>query len=92
MFEHKELFRTYIEQKGVGSQDRVSDSVKSYIYYINCVSKHSGINIGPATLASDIDVQNLVQKIKGKVSKKTIQNYKSAMNQYVSMVREHGLQ
>ena len=35
--EYKEEYQAYIKKQGVGSNDIVADSVKSYISYLNSV-------------------------------------------------------
>lgn len=91
MIKYEIKYRGYIKAKGVGSNDRVGDSVKSYISYLNSVSRHLNITISPETLSSEIDIVNLSNKLKRKVSDKSIKNYGSAMRQYVSMVKSLGL-
>jgi len=93
MIEQLNEFESYIISKGVGSNDRVSDSVKSYISYLNGVSRHLGININPRTLSLESDVIILAKHLSEgrKVSEKTIKNYKSAMKQYIQMVHDRGL-
>ena len=86
MIKYQIKYQSYIKAQGVGSNDRVADSIKSYISYLNSVSKYLNITIGPKTLSSEIDIVNLSNRLKGKVSEKTIKNYGSAMRQYVSMV------
>ena len=91
MIEYKERYEKFIEENGVGKNDIVADSVKSYISYLNSVSKYLAINICPATLENNTDIEYLSSKLKGKVSDKTIKNYGSAMKQYVNMVGELNL-
>ena len=91
MIEHQIKYQKYIKTKGVGSNDKVADSIKSYISYLNSVSKYLNITISPKTLSLEIDIVNLSNKLKGKVSDKSIKNYGSAMKQYVSMVKSLGL-
>ena len=91
MIRHSEKYESFIKQMGVGANDKVADSVKSYISYLNSVSKYLDITIGPETLCSDEDVQHLSKLLKGKVSDKTIKNYGSAMKQYVKMVKVYSL-
>ena len=90
MIKYEIKYKSYIKAKGVGSNDRVADSIKSYLSYLRSVSKHLNISITPKTLSSEIDIVNLSNKLKGKVSDKTIKNYGSAMRQYVSMVKSLG--
>lgn len=81
-------FKSFITKNGVGSNDVVSDSVRSYLTYIKQTAKHTQIEINSDSLNSSSDIDDFVQELKlsGKVSKKTITNYTSAMKQYVEMV------
>jgi len=90
MIKNQDEFEAYIKQNGIGSNDKVADSVKSYISYLNSISKYLGIEICPENLNSIIDVDCLSSRLSklGKISKKTISNYGSAMRQYVNMVQE----
>ena len=91
MIEHQIEYQSYIKSKGVGSNDKVADSIKSYISYLNSVSKYLNITITPKTLRTETDIEEISKKLKGKVSEKTIKNYGSAMKQYISMVQSHYL-
>lgn len=91
MIQHQSQFESYIKVAGVGSRDSVADSVKSYISYLNSLSRHLGIEVSPKTLRSNTDISTLEKSLRGKVSDKTIQNYKAAMRQYVSMVESNDL-
>ena len=91
MIEYQEKYKQFIIGKGVGSNDKVANSVKSYISYLNSVSKYLAIKISPQTLRTTNDIKSLSDQLTGLVSQKTIKNYGSAMKQYVSMVRELGL-
>lgn len=86
MIEHQIKYQKFIKSCGVGSRDRVADSVASYISYLNSVAKHLNVTIGPAILKSENDVDLLASRLKGKVSGKSVNNYKSALRQYVKMV------
>ncbi|KZY75824.1 hypothetical protein A3740_25705 [Oleiphilus sp. HI0068] len=88
MFLHQDKYEKYIKEQGVGSNDNVADSVKSYISYLNSVQKHLDIMINENTLSSDSDIRKITSKLSeaNKVSNKTINNYRSAMRQYVAMV------
>jgi len=93
MIEHQERYEGFIKDNGVGSNDKVADSVKSYISYLNSVGKHLNVIVGPSILSNEHDKQNLTLKLKLKkvVSDHTIDNYKSAMAQYISMVEKYSL-
>lgn len=91
MILHQERYEEYIRAKGVGQNDKVADSVKSYVSYLNSVSRHLDIEVTPSSLGTTENIQNVCLKLAGKVSKKTINNYRSAMNQYVAMVERYSL-
>ena len=81
-------YEYFIEKKGVGSNDKVASSIKSYSSYLNSVSNYLNITVGPDTLRTIFDIISLSSKLKGKVSDKTIRNYGSAMKRYIQMVAE----
>ena len=91
MIDYKNEYREFIIKKGVGKNDRVADSVKSYISYLNRISKYLNIIIEPKNLGTEQDIEIISSKLNGIVSNKTIQNYKSAMRQYINMVKELNL-
>ncbi|PCJ29470.1 MAG: hypothetical protein COA90_11540 [Gammaproteobacteria bacterium] len=88
MIQNQRKYEIYIKECGVGKNDVVADSCKSYVSYLNSVSKHLNITISPEILSQDKDVITLSDDLtkSGKVSKKTIKNYSAAMKQYVNMV------
>ena len=88
MIQYQEKYVAYIKANGVGSNDKVADSCKSYISYLNSVQKHLGISISASTLSTEVDIVNISEKLKKQttLSDKTIKNYGSAMKQYVSLV------
>ena len=77
----------WITKNGVGQNDVVSSSILSYVSYLNSVSRIINQDISEFTLNSESSIDVIVNKIQGKRSQKTINNYKSAMRQYVRMVR-----
>jgi len=93
MVEYLDKYQSFIKIKGVGSNDIVSYSVESYVSYMNSVSTHLDISVGPKNLSTEHDITSLSGCLSksGKVSEKTIKNYRSAMRQYVRMVNEFGL-
>lgn len=88
MIQYQDKYVAYIKANGVGSNDKVADSCKSYISYLNSVQKHLGISISASTLSREVDIVNISEKLKKQttLSDKTIKNYGSAMKQYVSLV------
>lgn len=89
--EHLQLYQEFIAQRGVGSNDKVADSQKSYVSYLNQVASKLDVSLSPDNLRSDDDVLALKGALKGKISDKTISNYGSALKQYVAMVQYHQL-
>ena len=87
MIIHKSQYYAFITLRGVGSNDLVASSPDSYVSYLNIVSELIGKDISPAVLSSEADVEKLARSIAGQRAPKTINNYKSAMRQYVAMVQ-----
>jgi len=85
---HRKKFEQYISERGVGSKDKVADSVKSYVSYLNGVSKHLNIEINPDTLSTQSDIEELSSRLHGKVSPRTLHNYRTAMKRYIEMLQE----
>lgn len=88
MIEYEKEYLEFIRQRGVGSNDHVASSPDSYLSYIHSVAMLLGQDITSATLRSEQDITDIVNKISGQRSAKTIQNYCSAMRQYVAFVLE----
>lgn len=88
MIEYREGYQAYITEKKVGSNDKVADSVKSYISYLDGVTKHTGIDITRKTLSTEKQLDTLSGQCEGKVEKRTISNYRTAMRHYVNFVNE----
>ena len=88
MIQYQDKYEAFIKANGVGSNDKVADSCKSYISYLNSVQKHLDMSISPQSLSTENDIMNISERLKKQtaLSKKTITNYGSAMKQYVAMV------
>lgn len=88
MIQYHGDYLDFIADQGVGSNDRMASSPASYISYLNGVSKCLGVDITPALLRNERDVQEVARKIERQGTKAagTIRNYISAMRQYVAMV------
>jgi hypothetical protein len=86
MIVHEAAYYHWIQQRGVGVNDRVASSPKSYVSYLNSVSKLVGSDISPSLLSSEEDVLRIARFLDGKRADATVRNYKSAMRQYVAMV------
>lgn len=91
MISHEPLYYELIQQQGVGLNDQIASSPKSYVSYLNSVSELLGQDISPAILSTEEDVLAIARKLEGRRAKATIRNYKSAMRQYVAMVNAHRL-
>jgi len=87
MIVFKHQYYKWIESRGVGSRDRVASSPDSYVSYLNSVSDLLGKDISPDLLSSEEDVERAARSIAPFRSVRTVLNYKSAMRQYVAMVR-----
>jgi hypothetical protein len=87
MIRFKSQYYAWIESRGVGSNDLVASSPDSYISYLNSVSELIGDDISPSVLSTEQDLERIVLRIAGRRSPKTINNYKSAMRQYIAMVQ-----
>ncbi len=91
MIEYKELYVRFITSRGVGFNDHVASSPKSYVSYLNGVSRLLNQDITPAMLRSEDDVSNAMRRLRGKRKEATLQHYQTAMRQYVAMVRNESL-
>lgn len=91
MIVHEDLYLDFIEERGVGANDVVASSPKSYLSYLNSVSRLIDAEISPRTLRSEADILDILSSIDGKRRPSTIRNYRSAMKHYVAMVQARGL-
>jgi len=87
MIVYQSEYYTWIESRGVGSRDVVASSPDSYVSYLNSVSELIHQDISPRILSSEHDLERIASRLVGQRSPKTINNYKSAMRQYVAMVQ-----
>ena len=87
MIVHKRQYYEWIQQRGVGLNDKVASSPDSYISYMNSVSELLLQDISPAILSTEEDVLAIARSLEGHKAPGTISNYKSAMRQYVAMVQ-----
>lgn len=83
---HMEQYVAFIKAQGVGTKDAVASSPASYVSYLRSVAKLIGAAISPEVLRTERDVQSIAGRIRGKRAANTINNYCSAMRQYVAMV------
>ncbi len=91
LIEHETRYRAYIQEQGVGDKDLVASSPDSYVSYLRSVSRLLGAPISPELLHCENNVEEIANRLKGNRAQNTINNYKSAMRQYVAMVRHDGL-
>lgn len=87
MIKNEGKYLQWIESNGVGKNDYVASSTKSYISYLNTVSKLIGEDISEKNLYNQHCVDQIANRLDGMRSQKSISNYKSALRQYVEMVR-----
>ena len=87
MIKNEQKYLKWIEKNGVGKNDYVASSTQSYISYLNTVSKLIGEDISEKNLHNENCVNEIADKLNGLRSPKSISNYKSALRQYVEMVR-----
>jgi len=86
MIKNERKYLEWIKKNGVGSNDRIASSTKSYISYLNTVSKLIGEDISEKNIFNENCVEMISERLKGLRSDKSISNYKSALRQYASMV------
>lgn len=86
MIKNERKYLAWIEKNGVGSNDRIASSTKSYISYLNTVSQLIGEDISEKNLYNENCIDVISRKISGLRSEKSISNYKSALRQYLRMV------
>ncbi|OBT15486.1 hypothetical protein A9264_13075 [Vibrio sp. UCD-FRSSP16_10] len=72
MISQQQQYIAYIKANGVGSKDKVADSVKSYLSYLESVQRHLGITISADNLSSDQDIASISERLRilKKVSEK----------------------
>lgn len=86
MIVKEEKYLEWIQINDVGDNDKIASSTKSYISYLNTVSKLLGEDISPDNLYNEECVEYISNRIKGRKSVKSIANYKSALRQYAKMI------
>ena len=81
------MYKAWIKARGVGSNDQIGDSVKSYVSYLKRVSKELRMEIGPKTVRNRADAETIADRLIEKgVNKGTASNCKTALNHYADMV------
>src|SRR5690606_534274 len=91
MILHQKRYLEFIQERGVGNKDRVASSPESYVSYLRGVARLLGGDITPDLLRTASDVEKVARLMEGQRKPNTINNYKTAMRQYVAMVQELGL-
>jgi hypothetical protein len=87
MIIHESSYRLWLARRGVGDHDHVASSPASYVSYLNSVSNLIGEAVSPTLVFSDAAVQDILARLDGLRSAKTITNYGSALRQYAAMVQ-----
>lgn len=87
MIINERKYLEFIERNGIGKNDLVASSTKSYISYLNTVSKLIGEDLSEKNLYDENCVNEIANRLKGLRSDKSISNYKSALRQYVEMIK-----
>ena len=77
----------YIQEQGVGANDKVASSLKSYVSYLNSVSRLLDKKIDSNLIRSENDIEKILYSLKGKRASNTLINYKSALNQYLKFLK-----
>jgi len=87
MIIEEEKYLEWIINNGVGKKDKIASSTKSYISYLNSVSKLINEDISRKILYNEESLEKIVNRIlrNGK-NIASISKYKTAMRQYVGMV------
>jgi hypothetical protein len=82
-------YKEYLKLAGVGKNDKVADSIESYVDYLNCASKNLRIDIDFRTAGTSPKVKQMVYTLgyllarkEIDISARTIDNIRSALNQY----------
>ena len=91
MIEQEALYRQYIQDVGVGSNNTKGSSVDSYLSRLRRISRLLDEKISPALLHSIEDVKRIADKLGEQIPQKPLGDCKTAMNRYVDMVRDRVL-
>lgn len=91
VIKHKELYLEYIQRRGVGANDVVASSPRSYVSYLNSLSRLIDADVTPDLLRTEDDITVVLDAIDGRRAPSTLSKYRSAMRQYAAMVRDEEL-
>ncbi len=78
----------YITGKGVGQNDNVASSPKSYVSYLNGVSRLIEQDIAPDTISDSNAINEIIILIGGRREESTLANYKTALRHYLRFLRQ----
>ncbi len=78
MVTHEKEFRFFVSD---------IDSSERYVKFLNDISKEAGLDITPASLQTDADVEKFAALLAPRYAPKSIANYRSVMRKYVQMAR-----
>lgn len=91
MVTYPNTFHEYIVAKGVGQNDTVASGPDKYCQMLSTASELLNINITPATLRTENDVQQLRGQLAQHYATSTVGDYQSVLRQYVAMVADYNL-
>ncbi len=83
---YSDEYRDFIVQSGVGRKDKVASSPDSYVNYLGYVSNLLNRDISPGLVQNEEAISLIMQELKGRRAKKTLNNYKTALNRYLEFV------
>ena len=85
-------FKAWIRSRGVGSKNRIGDSIDSYVAYLRRASKELRMEIGPRTVRSRTDAETIKDRLLERgVTEGTARNCRTALNHYADMVQAKNL-
>jgi hypothetical protein len=87
MIEHEVRYLAYVQEQGVGDNDQVASSPKSYVSYLRSAARRLDCRISPEILHSENDIGRIAAQLSGRLAPGTIRNCCSAMRHYVAMVK-----
>ena len=61
--QNEQEYTGYLHKAGVGENDKVASSIDSYISYLRSVSKILNMNISPATVVNEENIENIFQRL-----------------------------
>lgn len=82
----EEDYLKFLQQQGVGDNDKIASSLDSYLSYLHSVSKLLGQTITPELLQSEEDIARINSLLDGLRPSSTASNHTTAMRRYVEMV------